>query len=583
MRFGCRSAQALPRSQAAEYSTGLAIRPGVAGWPPILPSRRWPLPGAGLPARTTPDPAAARTPESLLNLLKAASTVSLLTLASRVTGLVREQLIAATFGAGAVTDAFNVAFRLPNLFRRLFAEGAFSQAFVPILAATREREGDAATQALLNAVATVLAWALIVTCAAGVVGAPVLVWLIGSGLERFDTAVLLTRWMFPYIGFMSLVALAAGVLNTWKRFAVPAATPVLLNLSMIAAAWLGAPWFERQGIEPILALAGGVMLGGLLQLGAMALALARLGLLPRVALAPAGIAAAWRHSGVRQVLRLMAPALLGVSVAQISLLINTQIASHVAVGAVSWLTYADRLMEFPTALLGVALGVVLLPQLAAAQARDDRAGFSAMVDWGLRLVLLLALPCALALLIFPQALVAVLYHYGRFSEHDVQMTVLALQGYGVGLLGIIAVKILAPAFYARQDIRTPVKIAVGVLIGVQALNLVLVPWLGHAGLALSIGLGAWINAALLFGGLVRRGAFVPQPGWARFIAQVLLANLALGAALWWASDAVDWTALQARWAWRAAAVALVLAGVATLYFAVLALCGLRPRQFVRRG
>ncbi len=500
-----------------------------------------------------------------------------------MTGLVREQLIAASFGAGALTDAFNVAFRIPNLFRRLFAEGAFSQAFVPLLAATRAKDGDAATSALLDAVATVLTWVLLLTCAVGVAGAPLLVWLIGAGLERFDTAVLLTRWMFPYIGFMSLVALAAGVLNTWKRFAVPAATPVLLNVAMIGAAWFGAPWFERQGIEPILALAGGVMLGGLLQLGAMLWALARIGMLPRVALAPAAIAAAWRHEGVRRVLTLMAPALLGVSVAQISLLINTQIASHVAVGAVSWLTYADRLMEFPTALLGVALGVVLLPQLAGAQARADSAAFSAMLDWGLRLVLLLSLPCALALLIFPEALVAVLYHYGRFADHDVQMTVRALQGYGVGLLGIVAVKVLAPAFYARQDIRTPVKIAIGVLIGVQLMNLVLVPWLGHAGLALSIGLGAWINAALLFAGLLRRGAFVPQPGWGRFIAQALAANVALGAALAWAAQALDWTGLQPQWALRAGAVAAVLVAVAALYFAVLALCGMRPRQFVRRG
>jgi putative peptidoglycan lipid II flippase len=519
----------------------------------------------------------------LVNLLRAAASVSLLTLLSRVTGLVREQLIAASFGAGALTDAFNVAFRIPNLFRRLFAEGAFSQAFVPLLAATREREGDAATHSLVNAVGTVLAWALLVTCALGVIGAPVLVWLMGSGLERFDTAVVMTRWMFPYIGFMSLVALAAGVLNTWKRFAVPAATPMLLNLSMIGAAWWGAPWFERQGIEPIYALAGGVMLGGVLQLGAMLWALARLGMLPRIALAPVAIAAAWRHPGVRQVLRQMAPALLGVSVAQISLLINTQIASHVAVGAVSWLTYADRLMEFPTALLGVALGVVLLPQLSAAQARGDGTAFSEMLDWGLRLVLLLTLPCALALLLFPQALVAVLYHYGRFDAEDVQMTVLALQGYGVGLLGLIAIKVLAPAFYARQDIRTPVKIAIGVLVATQLLNLVLVPWLGHAGLALSIGLGAWVNAALLLAGLLRRGAYRPEPGWGRFALQVLLANVALGLALAWAAGAVDWIGLQAQWGRRAGAVAAVLGGVALLYGLLLLVLGLRPRHFLRRA
>ncbi|MDP3222663.1 MAG: murein biosynthesis integral membrane protein MurJ, partial [Rubrivivax sp.] len=301
-----------------------------------------------------------------MNLLKAASTVSLLTLLSRITGLVREQLIAASFGASAATDAFNVAFRIPNLFRRLFAEGAFSQAFVPLLAATRSSQGDDATHELIDAVATVLAWALLATCVVGVAAAPVLVWVMGSGLERFDIAVDMTRWMFPYIGFMSLVALASGVLNTWKRFAVPAVTPVLLNLSVIGAAWWGAPALQARGIEPIYALAGGVMLGGVLQLAAMLPALARVGCLPRIGLLPGAIARAWRHPGVGRVLRNMAPALLGVSVAQISLLINTQIASHVAVGAVSWLTYADRLMEFPTALLGVALGVVLLPQLSAA-------------------------------------------------------------------------------------------------------------------------------------------------------------------------------------------------------------------------
>ena len=518
-----------------------------------------------------------------MNLLKAASTVSLLTLVSRVTGLLREQLIAASFGASAATDAFNVAFRIPNLFRRLFAEGAFSQAFVPLLAATRGRHGDDATHELISAVATILAWALLATCVVGVAAAPVLVWAMGSGLERFDTAVVMTRWMFPYIGFMSMVALAAGVLNTWKRFAIPAVAPVLLNLSVIAAAWWGAPLLQQSGVEPIYALAGGVMLGGVLQLAAMVPALAAVGCLPRIGLVPGAIALAWRHPGVGQILRNMAPALLGVSVAQISLLINTQIASHVAVGAVSWLTYADRLMEFPTALLGVALGVVLLPQLSAAQARQDTADFSAMLDWGLRLVVLLATPCAMALLVFPAALVSVLYHYGAFRPEDVAMTVLALRGYGVGLLGLVAIKVLAPAFYARQDVRTPVKIAVGVLLATQALNLVLVPFLGHAGLALSIGLGALVNAGLLLGGLLKRGVFKPQAGWLGFGLKIALANVVLGLALAWAASHIDWLGLQAQWAQRAGAMALVLVGVATLYFAVLMACGLRPRQFMRRG
>jgi putative peptidoglycan lipid II flippase len=517
-----------------------------------------------------------------VNLLRAASTVSLLTLASRITGLVREQLVAGFFGASAATDAFNVAFRIPNLFRRLFAEGAFSQAFVPLLAATREREGDAATHLLIDAVATVLAWVLLATCVVGVVAAPLLVWLMAAGLARLDSAVLMTRWMFPYIGFMSLVALSAGILNTWKRFVVPAVTPVLLNLSVIAAAAIGAPLFRRWGIEPILALAGGVLVGGLLQAAVQIPALRAVGLFPKIGLSWPGLRSAWHHPGVHAVLGRMAPALLGVSVAQISLLINTQIASHVSVGAVSWLTYADRLMEFPTGLLGVALGVVLLPQLSAAQGRDDAQGYSDMLDWGLRLVLLLALPCAVALLVFPQALVAVLFHYGAFHAQDVAQTERALMGYGVGLMGLIGVKVLAPGFYARQDTRTPVKIALVVLAATQLMNLVLVPWIGHAGLALSIGLAASLNALLLLWGLLRRGVYRPRPGWGLFALRVVGACTLLGAALAWAAHAIDWIGLQSHYGQRAAWMALVLVAVAAGYFAVLLASGLQLRQFIRR-
>ncbi|MES2956538.1 MAG: murein biosynthesis integral membrane protein MurJ [Pseudomonadota bacterium] len=518
-----------------------------------------------------------------MNLLKAASTVSLLTLASRITGLVRELLVAASFGASAATDAFNVAFRIPNLLRRLFAEGAFAQAFVPILAGTRTREGDEATRVLIDAVATVLAWALLLTCAVGVLAAPVIVWVMASGLARFDDAVLMTRWMFPYIGCMSLVALAAGILNTWKRFAVPAATPVLLNLAVIAAAWWGVPLFRSWGIEPVYALAAGVMIGGVLQLAAQLPALARIGCFPRIGLAPAALRRAWHHPGVHRVLKQMAPALLGVSVAQISLVINTQIASHVGVGAVSWLTFADRLMEFPTALLGVALGVVLLPQLSASLAGEDGTRYAGLLDWGLRMVVLLALPCAAALLVFPEPLVAVLYHYGAFSPRDVAQTVLALRGYGVGLIGLVAVKVLAPGFYARQNIRTPVLIAVAVLLATQAMNLIFVPWLGHAGLALSIGLGALLNAVCLLIGLRYVGAYVPAPGWMAFLARVLVATAALTAALAWAAWRFDWIGLAAQWGLRIALMAAVLTGAALLYFGLLAVLGLRPRQFMRHA
>ncbi len=518
-----------------------------------------------------------------MNLLRAASTVSLFTLASKVTGLGRDLLIATQFGASAWTDAFNVAFRIPNLLRRLFAEGAFTQAFVPLLASARANEGDAATHQLIDAVATVLFWTLMATTVVGVVAAPWVVLAMASGLERFDDAVRMTRWMFPYIVFMSLVALSAGVLNTWRRFAVPAATPVLLNLSIIVCALGVAPLFARAGIEPVYALAVGVMAGGVAQLAVQLPALARIGQFPRIRWRPSGIREAWNHPGVVRLLRQMAPALLGVSVAQLSLIVNTHIASRVGVGAVSWLSYADRLMEFPVGLLGVALSVVLIPRLSALQARDEGGAYSATLDWGLRLALLLALPCAVALLVFPTALVSVLFHYGRFTDVDVRQTVAALMGYGVGLMGLVGVKILAPGFYARQDIRTPVRIAVVVLALTQAMNLVFVPWLGHAGLALSIGLGALVNAAWLFIGLRRGGLYRPSPGWGRFCLQVGSATAVLGVVLWAASHHIDWIALRAQPALRVLWLAGVLGAAALLYFGMLRLCGLELRQFARRA
>ncbi|MEO7114495.1 MAG: murein biosynthesis integral membrane protein MurJ [Caldimonas sp.] len=516
-----------------------------------------------------------------MNLLRAASTISLLTLASRITGLAREVVIASMFGAGASFDAFNVAFRIPNLLRRLFAEGAFSQAFVPTLARARASDGDEATQRLVDAVSTVLFLALVVTCVVGVVAAPVVVWLMASGLEHFDQAVVMTRLMFPYIGFISLVSLSAGILNTWKRFAVPAATPVLLNIAMIASVWLLVPLCVRFGVEPVYALAGGVMLGGVLQLAVQVPALARIGVFPRISFGFRALGEAWRHPGVRTILRQMAPALLGVSVAQLSILINTQIASHQGVGAVSWLFYADRLMEFPTALLGVALGAVLVPQLSAAQGRGDAAAYSGMLDWGLRVALMLALPCAAALLVFPDALVATLFQRGKFDALAAAKTALALRGYGVGLVGLIGVKILAPGFYARQDIRTPVTIAVIVLVLTQAMNLVFVPLFAHAGLALSVSLGATINAVWLFIGLKRGGWYTPAPGWARFATKLLVATLALGGVLAFAAWRIDWFGLVGHEGVRIGWLAASLGAAAFVYFGVLLAAGLRPRDFSR--
>ncbi|CBL45996.1 Virulence factor MviN [gamma proteobacterium HdN1] len=519
-----------------------------------------------------------------MSLLKSASVVSLFTLLSRITGLARELLIAYTFGASASTDAFNVAFRIPNLLRRLFAEGAFSQAFVPILAETRTQKGEEATRALINAVGTILALALSAVCILGVIGAPALVWLMASGLQEsggFDEAALMTRIMFPYIGFMSLVALSAGILNTWSRFAVPAATPVLLNVAIISAALMSAPISERYGINPIYALAVGVSIGGMLQLAFQVPALMRIHMTPRIGLTPTAWRTAWQDSGVRRILKLMAPAVLGVSVAQLSLLINTQIASHIGAGAVSWLTYADRLMEFPTALLGVALGVVLLPQLARAQAGADPQQFSKLLDWGLRLVLLLALPSAIALLLFSKPLVSVLYHYGKFSSLDVEKTVSALACYGVGLMGLIGVKVLAPGFYATQDIRTPVKIGIAVLIITQMLNVLFVPYFQHAGLALSIALGSLVNAGWLLIGLKRSGRYQPSAGWGLFALRILIASSLLGGGLWWASAHFDWVAMAQTPLLRIALMAACLLCAAIVYFGALRATGMNLKQTIK--
>lgn len=521
-----------------------------------------------------------------MSLFKSASLVSLLTLLSRITGLVRELLIASTFGASSMTDAFNVAFRIPNLFRRFFGEGAFSQAFVPVLAAAKTQQGDDATRVLIDRVATVLAWALLLLSVLGVLGAGALVWAMASGLQQnprtYDVAVVMTRWMFPYIAFMSLVALGAGVLNTYKRFAVPAASPVLLNLSMISAAWLGAPWFQSLGLEPIYALAGGVLLGGVLQLGAQWLALKRLHLQPHLRWRWSALKVAWADAGTQNILRLMGPALLGVGVAHLSMLINTQIASHLRAGSVSWITYADRLMEFPTALLGVAMGVVLMPQLASARASGDKARYSGMLDWGLRLVVVTAVPCALALLVFATPLVAVLYHYGAMTDFDVQQVTYALMGWGVGLVGIVAIKVLAPAYYAAQDTKTPVRVAIGVLVLTQMLNLFLVPIFAHAALTLTIGIGAMVNAGWLLAGLLRRGSYQPEPGWGKFVLQVLVGCVVLTVFLFWANQHFAWTALRAESLKRIWLLALVLSASAALYFVSIAIVGLKLRQLIRR-
>ncbi len=510
-----------------------------------------------------------------MNLLKALVTVSGMTLLSRILGFVRDFVIARTFGAGMMTDAFFVAFKLPNLLRRLFAEGAFSQAFVPILGEYRNKRGEEETKRLVDHVATLLFLALLVVTALGVVAAPVLVYISAPGFaadsDKFELTVALTRVTFPYILFMSLVALAGGILNTWSRFALPAFTPVLLNLSFIFMALFAAPYFE----PPVMALAWAVFLGGSLQLALQLPSLRRIGMLPRFSLN-------WKDEGVRRILLLMMPALLGVSVSQISLLINTIFASFLGPGSVSWLYYADRLMEFPSGMLGVALGTILLPSLSKYHADDNHDEYSKLLDWGLRLTLLLAAPAALGLAMLSVPLVATLFFHGAFTPDDVLRTREALVAYSLGLLGLILVKVLAPGFYARQDIRTPVRIALISLFATQAMNLAFVWHLKHAGLALAIGLAACLNALLLYRGLRQRQIYTPQTGWPAFYARLLAALAIMSIVLWFAAGA------ERQWlAYGALERVLRLSGVilfgAAAYFATLWALGFRLRDFRRRA
>jgi putative peptidoglycan lipid II flippase len=510
-----------------------------------------------------------------MNLLRALATVSSLTMVSRLLGYARDFFIARIFGASLVTDAFFVAFKIPNLLRRMFAEGAFSQAFVPILGEYKNRTTPAQTKSLVDTIATLLFLALVLAAALGMAAAPLIVYVTAPGFaadpDKFALTVGLLRITFPYIVFISLVALAAGILNTWNRFSVPAITPALLNVSFI----VGAVFFAEHFDPPILVLAWAVFAGGLLQLAFQVPFLAKLGLLPR-----------WRidfaHPGLRRVLLLMAPAAFGVSVSQISLVINQIFASFLDTGSISWLYYADRLMELPAGVLGVAVGTILLPSLSKYHAQANQAEYTRLLDWGLRITVLLAVPSAVALAVLALPLIAMLFQYGRFTPEDAWMTRQALVAYSVGLVGMILVKILAPGFYARQNVVTPVKIGILTLFATQAMNLVLVGPLKHAGLALAIGLGACLNAGLLYRYLRRDGILVPQPGWPVFLLKVAAAVGFMAVVLFTTMGEAGWW-LDAPWQRKVPGiVGLVLLGTA-VYGACLLALGFRPRDFSRRG
>jgi len=510
---------------------------------------------------------------------RSTSIVGAFTLLSRVTGLLRDMVYSRMFGAGVLMDAFLVAFKIPNFMRRLFAEGAFSQAFVPVVSEYKVQRPQDEVRELVDGAAGTLAWFLTVVTILGVVAAPLLVLLFAPGFraepDKFDLTVEMLRWTFPYLLFISLAALAAGVLNSYGRFAVPALTSTLMNLVMIVfAAWI-APSFERPGIV----LAIGVFVAGVVQLAFQVPFLMKLGLLRRPRWR-------WSHEGVRKIGRLMLPAIFGSSVSQVALLLDTLIASFLATGSIAWLYYADRLMEFPLGVFSVALGTVILPGLAAHHSAQAPERFTATLDWAVRLTVVVVLPATVALAVLAGPLTVTIFHYGKFDEQDVRMTMLALMAYASGLLAFSLVKVLAPGYFARQDTRTPVRIGVQALGLNMGLNLLVVlpialmypatPGL-HALLALNNGLGAWFNSTMLYRGLRRQGVLQHAAGWRRMLWQVLAANVVMGAFLWWvAGDTERWIDMNA---WRRAQwMALLVVGGAGLYFGTLYVLGLRVSE-----
>ena len=509
-------------------------------------------------------------------LLRSGAVFSAMTLLSRLAGFVRDMVQASLFGAGGIVDAFAVAYRIPNYLRRIFAEGSFASAFVPVLSELRQKGDEAALKDFLDHVAGALCATVLVVSGLGMLLAPVVVSVIAPGSlddpAKFALTSDLLRIVFPYLALVSMTALAGAVLNSFERFALPALTPVLHNLAVIAAMLALSPHLQ----VPVKALAWGVLAAGVLQLTLLWPAMGRLGLFPRLRLN-------LRHEGVRRVGRLMLPTLFSSSVAQLNLIVGTVFASLLVDGSQSWLYYSDRLVEFPLGLFGVALGTVILPHLSRRHAQTDHAGYAAALDWGLRTVLLLALPAALGLALLAEPTAMVLYERGSFLAQDSRMTALAMMAMAIGIPGFMASKVLLSAFYARQDTRTPMRMAVAtVFINVALTAAIATPlWLGgvpgaHAGIALATGVAGLANALLLWRAL-RRGGFTPSPGWGRHVLRLLLACVALAAAVLamgaWVGDWRSWTGWT-RWAWLLATVA---AGAGAYGLALLA-TGWRPRD-----
>ncbi len=499
---------------------------------------------------------------------------------SRILGFARDMVFARMFGADAATDAFFVAFKIPNFLRRLFAEGAFAQAFIPVLTDYKENKSTEELQLLISKVAGTFSVVLLGITLSGILAAPLIIMVFGPGFlgddEKYNLAVEMLRFTFPYLFFIALTAFAGGILNSFGKFAVPAFTPVFLNIVLISAAVFISPNLD----QPVMALAWGVFIAGLVQLMFQFPFLLKMKLLPRPRWG-------WNHPGVTKIRKLMLPAIFGSSVVQINLLFDTLIASFLVTGSISWLYYSDRLVEFPLGLLGIALATVILPKLSQDHAKASPEKFSATLDWALRFTLLIGLPAAVGLIILAAPMLATLFYGGAFTGEDVYLSSLSLMAYASGLMGFILVKVLAPGFYARQDTKTPVKIGIQAMVANMGLNILFVTPLymmdfkgAHTGLALATAASAYINAFLLYHTLRKNGFYQPQKGWMKMLAQVTFACTAMASLLIYASPPLEtwlaWTTLE-----RAGSLTMwVLAGF-LCYLVSLLITGVKLKSFLK--
>lgn len=510
-------------------------------------------------------------PKKSVGLLRSSAIVGIMTMLSRVLGLARDVVVANYFGASGSADAFFVAFKIPNFLRRLFAEGAFAQAFVPVLSEYRTQKDLKAVQMLVNYVAGTLGSVLIAITVLAVVGAPMLTAVFAPGFYmgdegKFELAAEMLRITFPYLLLISLTAFAGAVLNSYERFAIPAFTPVLLNISLICSAIFLSPLFD----PPVLALAWGVMIAGVVQLVFQLPFMAQIHLLPRPKWG-------WNDPGVRRIMTLMLPALFGVSVTQINLLLDTVLASFLQTGSVSWLYYSDRLAELPLGVFGIAIATVILPSLSRKHAEQSSEHFSSTLNWAMQMVMLIGIPAAVALFILAEPMLVTLFHYGALGDRDVMMAAMSLRAYACGLLAFMLIKILATGYFSRQDTKTPVKIGIQAAVLNMVFNLLLIGPFAHVGLAAATAMSAFLNAGLLLHGLIKTGLFSWSDGWLSSLLRMLAANVAMGVSLYFMMDAPENWLVMDLWQ-RVMNMAILVAVGGGVYVLVLLVCGLRPRH-----